>query len=504
MAQSKLKIITRAVFQMTADGYQLIEEDSYEHAGPVALAKSGGRPPASPDYIGAANAQGQQNLNAIRTGAALNRVNQVTPYGSVTYSRGGGGGSQQPQTITNGGVPVYGIPGAGGGANPAPTGPTGPKGGPRVQSGPFPPELLELMRGAQQHPAPSGGDQYDTSQDQWTQTTQLSPEQQRIFNQGQTNQIDLGRIAGLRLGQVGNAGDFNLNGLPSQVNGVEQGPLNGDVGLPGAEQRTRAEDAIYNSAKRQLEPQFDQRENATRSRLINSGVREGSEAWNTELGNLGRERESAYGDARDRSIVGGGAEASRMLQDDLSRTGFANQTEGQRFAQALQNAGLQNQGRSAGVNERLTERQVPLNEFMSLFGGGGGGGSPLNPPGVPSAGTPAPGDLQGAMGQQYGASVDQYNARQQQNAQNTNSLLALASIFAMSDRRMKRDIERHGELPNGLPTYRYRYTFDNTLRVGVMADEVEPRFPHAVREIDGYKHVDYDAIGARHLLEERP
>lgn len=446
---------------------------------PGVAEKSGGRPPPAPDYVNAAREQGAQNLAAIRTGAALDRVNQVTPFGSVTYSRAGG--SQQPQTVTPGGVPEYGFPG---GSN-------------SIR------EYVSRLTGEQipQRPGqqPTGGDLYDNSQDQWTQTTTLSPDQQRILDQGETNQIDLGRVAGLRLGQVGNAGDFNLNGLPSQVTGVEQGNLERNVGLPGAEQRSRAEDAIYRTSSRYLDPQFSQREEQARSRLINSGIREGSEAWNNELGNLGREREAAYADARDRAIVGGGQEASRMLSDDLSRAGFANQSEGQRFAQALQNAGLQNQGRSAGINERLTEREVPLREFMSLYGGGYQ--SPISPPGVPGAGTPAPGDFQGAIGQQYGAQVDQYNARQQQNAQNTNSLLSLAALFALSDRRAKRDYERTGELPNGIPIYRYRYLWDDTWRTGVMSDEVRERFPDAVVVgADGFERVNYAAIGASHLL----
>lgn len=46
----------------------------------------GGSPPAQPDYVGAAREQGRWNLEAARTGARLNRVNQVGPGGSVTYS----------------------------------------------------------------------------------------------------------------------------------------------------------------------------------------------------------------------------------------------------------------------------------------------------------------------------------------------------------------------------------------------------------------------------------
>ena len=44
-------------------------------------------PPPPPDYAGAAEATASGNLEATRAAAAANRVNQYTPYGSLTYSR---------------------------------------------------------------------------------------------------------------------------------------------------------------------------------------------------------------------------------------------------------------------------------------------------------------------------------------------------------------------------------------------------------------------------------
>lgn len=45
--------------------------------------------PAAPDYTGAAQATAEGNLQAAQTAAAANRVNQVTPYGNLTYSESG-------------------------------------------------------------------------------------------------------------------------------------------------------------------------------------------------------------------------------------------------------------------------------------------------------------------------------------------------------------------------------------------------------------------------------
>lgn len=44
-------------------------------------------PPPAPDYRGAAQATAQGNLEATRAATEANRINQYTPYGSLTYSR---------------------------------------------------------------------------------------------------------------------------------------------------------------------------------------------------------------------------------------------------------------------------------------------------------------------------------------------------------------------------------------------------------------------------------
>jgi len=73
-----MKIITRAVFQMTPDGYELLEEDSHEYNGPVAEAKGGSgntttssEPPKSlqPAY----NQYGQLVTDAIGNQDQLNK-----------------------------------------------------------------------------------------------------------------------------------------------------------------------------------------------------------------------------------------------------------------------------------------------------------------------------------------------------------------------------------------------------------------------------------------------
>lgn len=68
----------------------------------------------------------------------------------------------------------------------------------------------------------------------------------------------------------------------------------------------------------------------------------------------------------------------------------------------------------------------------------------------------------------------------------------LSSMFALSDERVKEDIEPVGETSDGQTVYSYRYIGDPEPRMGLMAQEVEQRDPGAVIEIGGVKAVNYD------------
>lgn len=69
----------------------------------------------------------------------------------------------------------------------------------------------------------------------------------------------------------------------------------------------------------------------------------------------------------------------------------------------------------------------------------------------------------------------------------------LASIF--SDRRLKTDIRKVGEMPDGLGVYRFRYRGQVARLLGVMADEVARLRPWALGPIRaGFATVNYGAL----------
>jgi hypothetical protein len=70
--------------------------------------------------------------------------------------------------------------------------------------------------------------------------------------------------------------------------------------------------------------------------------------------------------------------------------------------------------------------------------------------------------------------------------------MAAASLF--SDRRLKRNIKKIGQLENGLGWYKFDYIWGESSE-GVMADEVEKVIPHAVSiHPSGYKMVNYGEL----------
>jgi hypothetical protein len=73
-------------------------------------------------------------------------------------------------------------------------------------------------------------------------------------------------------------------------------------------------------------------------------------------------------------------------------------------------------------------------------------------------------------------------------------------VEAASDIRLKRDVVLLGRLANGIGLYRYRYLWDDTVYVGVMAQEVAAIVPRAVSAArDGFLRVNYARLGLRLL-----
>jgi len=77
--------------------------------------------------------------------------------------------------------------------------------------------------------------------------------------------------------------------------------------------RDAVTDAMYRRSTAMLDPQYEQGQERLDNDLANKGFQVGNAGYDRAQQNFTRDRDSAYADARDRAIVGGGAEQSRLF-----------------------------------------------------------------------------------------------------------------------------------------------------------------------------------------------
>lgn len=107
----------------------------------------------------------------------------------------------------------------------------------------------------------------------YIRNTQLSGDQQRLFDQGEANQLRASDLASAQM---------------RDLSGGRQG----------------MEDALYRRATSHYDQNFGDQEAQLRTRLENSGLAAGSEMYDKQMRNFGQTRDSAYADAADRAVAG--------------------------------------------------------------------------------------------------------------------------------------------------------------------------------------------------------
>lgn len=256
----------------------------------------------------------------------------------------------------------------------------------------------------------------------FTQTTTFTPEQQAIFDASQQAETNLANLA------------------------ADQSKfLQGYLDKPFEFTNQDAEKWAYDLASPRILAQQGQNETALRNRLINSGIRPGTEAWDTEMTRL-----------------------TNANTDQLNQLALT--------------------GRGQAFSENLATRNQPINEITALLSG-----SQVSNPASMSG--PAPQtqvggvDYSGLVQQNYQNKMNAYGAKM-------GGLFGLAGSLGgaaiASDRRLKADIKLVGKLDNGLNVYSYRYKAGGATHLGLMADEVEKLHPEAVVEgHNGFKAVRY-------------
>lgn len=263
------------------------------------------------------------------------------------------------------------------------------------------------------------------------QTTTYSPGEQAVYDSGVTTRQNLGNIGATQSAKIGQLLDTPFNLDAARDNKISQ------------------------IQKGFLDPQWQEQQSALETQLINKGIRPGSEQYQREMRDFSTNRQRAY----DQSYL------------DAYKT---------------------------AESSALTNRNQPINEITALMSG-----SQVSNPtygNTPSPGV-APTDVIGAQQQ----ALNQQNvAYQGQLSQNAGLLGAIGGLggsaaalggWKFSDRRLKEDVKKVGELDNGLPLYSYRYKGDGLIQLGLMAQDVEKTMPEAVAETDsGFKAVNYSTV----------
>ncbi len=254
----------------------------------------------------------------------------------------------------------------------------------------------------------------------YTANTKLTPGQQAIYDQSQAADLNLATIANEQSGKVG-----ELLNNPFSYNNQD------------------AENWAYDLASQRILPQQQKNESALRTQLINSGIRPGTAAWDSEMSRL-----------------------TNANTDQLNQLALT--------------------GRQQGFNEQLAIRNQPLNEIIGLMSG-----TQIQNPNATFAQTPqsqvAGVDYSGLVQNKYNADMNAYSAK-------TGALGGLfgAGLSLFSDARLKTNIQRIGATDAGQPIYSYRYIWGGPTHIGVMAQESSADAV-SVHE-SGFMMVDYGKV----------
>ncbi|PRF91665.1 tail fiber domain-containing protein [Burkholderia multivorans] len=312
-----------------------------------------------------------------------------------------------------------------------------------------------------------------------------------IYQTTITASSQLQGMLGNLLGQVGQSGSINQNalnglgGLNSQYQGLTDAlsALRSSINPQAAQQaQQQGQNAAYAAQTQYLDPQFSQQQTSLDAQLANQGLTPGSEAYNNAQNNFALQKQRAYSDAANQSILTGSQIGTQNLQNQLANLQSQSGLLGMMGANLGQQAGLY--GQQVGIGQTPYSNLQTVAQMIPGYSGPGQSGS-------------SPADISNLYNNQYQSQLAKYNAQQQSSNGFMSGLFGLGSAglmgWMMSDRRAKTDIRRIGTWSNGLGVYSYRYVWEKSGRhIGFMADEVREKAPEAVaRGEDGFDRVNY-------------
>lgn len=215
----------------------------------------------------------------------------------------------------------------------------------------------------------------------WKSTIALSPEQQQLYNTQTQSENALASLGADQLGRIRESVS-----TPFSYDGIGDAPTAQSV----EQLSQQGQDALM----ARLNPQFGYDEEALRTRLINQGIGQNSEAYDREMDRFNQ----AKNDARMQAVL-----------------------QGASYGRTLQNQALQR--RNQGIQEYTTQRNAPLNEYTAMTSG-----AQIQNPSFTSGGNEGinPVDLAGLINQNYQNQMGAYNSKVAGQNSTTSGLFSLA------------------------------------------------------------------------------
>lgn len=320
------------------------------------MGKSSPKAPAAPDPAKTAAAQTASDKETALYNAQLANMNQYTPYGNLTYK-------ETPVTAdydetayqkalsdySNGGV------------------------------------WTDLKGGTSNADPTKQRTSFDRNYGnapKWESTITLSPEQQQLYDTQTASENKLASLGASQLGRI----EQNVS-TPFSYEGLGDAPTAQSV----EQLSQQGQDALM----ARLNPQFGYDEEALRTRLINQGIGQNSEAYNREMDRFNQ----AKNDARMQAVL-----------------------QGANYGGTLQNQALQR--RNQGIQEYTTQRNAPLNEYTAMTSG-----TQIQNPSFSNGGNQGinPVDYTSLVNQQYQQQLGNYNAKVAGQNSTTSGLFSLGS-----------------------------------------------------------------------------
>lgn len=250
--------------------------------------------PTPPDPKQTSAAQTGTSVATALANSSLNNVNQVGPEGSKTYSQSGTYKFTDPYTNQTYDIPNY------------------------------------------------------------TQTTSLSPEQQKLYDLNNQTQQNLGNIGVQQSDKIGSL--LNTPFDPATANKA-------------------VEDKIYALGSARLDPRFARESDALNTQLANQGIQPGSAAWKAQMEQFGQTKNDAY----NQLSLNGNQQAFQQAQatrnqpiNEVTALMSGSQVSQPNFGATPQttipttdNAGLINQS----FNQQQQQYQMQTQQQNAIFGG---------------------------------------------------------------------------------------------------------------------------------------